>query len=219
MKAQAMDVEAARANMIAQQIRPWHVLAEQTLAALAAIAREHFVPAAYRDLAFADVQIPLGGAAVMLEPKVSARMLEALRLKPTDAVLDIGTGSGYVAALLASLSRHVTTVEIDAALFAQAQSNLAAVPNVTAVRGDAHAGWGAAGQFDAVFISGSLPAIADSWGTALADGGRLVGIEGRLPAMEVVLLEKSGARITRQSLFETAAPRLRNVTEAVEFEF
>ena len=207
--------------MIEQQIRPWNVLAMQTLNALNRIRREDFVPPEYRHLAFADVRIPLGDGEVMLEPKVSARMLEALELGAGDKVLEVGTGSGYLTALLASVSAQVTTVEIDARLFAQAQRNLAmgAIDNITVENGDAHAGWGEPGQFNAVLISGSLPKITDSWVAALADGGRLVGIEGCLPVMEVVRLTKTDGVVSRESLFETVAPRLRNVVEPATFTF
>ena len=207
--------------MIEQQIRPWNVLAMQTLNALNQIRREDFVPPEYRHLAFADVRIPLGDGEVMLEPKVSARMLEALELGAGDKVLEVGTGSGYLTALLASVSAQVTTVEIDARLFAQAQRNLAmaAIDNITVENGDAHAGWGEPGQFNAVLISGSLPKITDSWVAALAAGGRLVGIEGCLPVMKVVRLTKTDGGVSRESLFETVAPRLRNVIEPVEFKF
>ena len=165
-----MDIETARANMIEQQIRPWNVLAMQTLDALKGIRREDFVPAAHREMAFADVQIPLGGGEVMLEPKVSARMLEALDLGADDRVLEIGTGSGYLTALLASLSAHVTSVEIDRGLLDAARRNLAkaGIANVTLENGDAHAGWGGGGgrgeaeRFNAILISGSLPTLSDS---------------------------------------------------------
>ena len=221
-----LDIEAARANMIQQQIRAWNVLETQTLDALQGIRREDFVPAEYRDLAFADVQIPLrgeSGGEMMLEPKVSARMLEALALSATDEVLEIGTGSGYLSALLASLSARVTSVEIDHGLLATARGNLvkAGVENVVLVHGDAHAGWGEAEQFDAILIGGSLPKITDAWLTALAGGGRLVGIEGHPPAMHVVRLTKTDGAdlVTRESLFETVAPRLSNVPEPAEFTF
>lgn len=219
-----MDIETARANMIEQQIRPWQVLETQTLDALRRIRREHFVPAQYRHLAFADVQIPLaaGGAGeVMLEPKVGARMVEALNLRGGDRVLEIGAGSGYLVALLASLSAHVTAVEIDPQLLALAQRNLAmaAIDNITLQSGDAHAGWGEPGQFDAILISGSLPAVTEAWPAALADGGRLVGIEGHAPAMTAVQLVKNGGRVLRETLFETVVPRLRNVSEPDSFQF
>jgi protein-L-isoaspartate(D-aspartate) O-methyltransferase len=157
----------------------------------------------------------------MLEPKLSARMMESLNLGSQDKVLDIGTGSGYLSALMASVCAHITSVEIDPQLLAQAQRNLAmaAITNVTLETGDAHAGWGERGQFDAILISGSLPEITDSWTSLLADGGRLIGIEGNLPAMEVVRYSRAGDRISRQSLFETVVPRLRNVEENTEFIF
>ncbi|MGI9310952.1 MAG: protein-L-isoaspartate O-methyltransferase family protein [bacterium] len=234
-----MDYETARANMIERQIRPWNVLAEQTLRALARIRREQFVPMECRELAFADVQIPLGDGEVMLEPKVGARMMEALDLDAGDAVLEVGAGSGYLVALLASVCAHVVAVEINPRLLRQARDNLAraGVANVTLVEGDAHAGW--PGRFDAILISGSLPQIiapteiaptqeqdgarvadGDSpWLRALADGGRLVGIEGHAPAMQAVRLERHGDEVLRRTLFETVAPRLRNVVEASEFVF
>ncbi len=223
-----MDSETARAHMVEQQIRPWNVLAMQTLNVLKQIRREDFVPAEHRQLAFADVQIPLGGGEIMFEPKVSARMVEALGLGADDRVLEVGSGSGWVTALLASLCAQVTSVEIDEKLLAGARRNLAkaAIENVTLENGDAHAGWGAAEQFDAILINGSLPRIIDipdnatnPWATALADGGRLVGIEGHLPAMEVVRLTKNDGSVTRESLFETVAPRLRNISEPTQFVF
>ena len=231
-----MDIETARANMIEQQIRPWNVLEMQTLNALRQIRREDFVPDECRHLAFADVQIPLtpasgdgdgggdgGGGEVMLEPKVGARMLEALALGADDNVLEIGAGSGYLVALLAAVSAHVTAVEIDAQLLALARRNLAmaGIDNVTLELGDAHAGWSSTKQFDAILISGSLPKITDAWADALAVGGRLTGIEGHLPAMTVVRWVKAdaGDGIVRETLFETVAPRLRNVVEKPEFQF
>lgn len=212
--------------MIEQQIRPWQVLETQTLDALRRIRRERFVPAQHRHLAFADVQIPLpagsaGAGEVMLEPKVGARMLEALSLGGGDRVLEIGAGSGYLVALLASLSAHVTAVEINPQLLTLAQRNLAmaAIDNITLQSGDAHAGWGEPGQFDAILISGSLPVITEAWPAALADGGRLVGIEGHAPAMTAVQLVKNGGRVLRETLFETVVPRLRNVSEPDSFQF
>jgi len=205
--------------------------------ALRRIRREDFVPAEHRHLAFADAQIPLcdgAGAAdaaaerpVMLEPKVTARMLEALNLGRGERALLIGAGSGYTAALLAALAAHVTAVDIDPAMLSMARRNLAAagIDNVELAEGDAHAGWrgppGQPEQFDAIFISGSLPAVDDSWADALADGGRLVGIEGHAPAMRAVLLTKAGdgMSVRRESLFETVAPRLRGARERQTFQF
>ena len=216
-----MDYETARANMIEQQIRPWNVLEMQTLDALGALRREDFVPVEHRDLAFADVQIPLADGEVMLEPKLSARMMEALHLQPTDHVLEIGTGSGYLTALLALVSKHVTSVEINSALLQFGQRNLgmAGIDNATVVEGDGHAGWGEAGEYDAILIGGSLPVVSSIWFDKLKPGGRLVVIEGREPAMQAVRYTKTGANVKRESLFETWAPRLKNSEEAPEFEF
>ena len=216
-----MDYEAARANMIEQQIRPWNVLEMQTLNALGAIRREDFVPAAQHDLAFADVQIPLGNGEVMLEPKVSARMTEALHLKSVDRVLEIGTGTGYLSALLAQIAGHVTSIEIDAEFKSQAERNLgmAGINNIALVLGDGHNGWGEPGQFDAVLVSGSLARIPDSILQSLTDDGRLIGIEGYAPAMQTVLYQKTSGKMLRTTLFETWAPRLKNAEDKEEFEF
>ena len=137
----SMDLETARTNMIEQQIRCWNVLEMQTLKALGEIRREDFVPDSHIELAFADVQIPLGKGEVMLEPKVSARHVENLSLSPSHRVLEIGTGTGYVTALLATLCKHVTTLEIDADLSGQAGRNLAmaAITNVELIVGDCFA--------------------------------------------------------------------------------
>ena len=132
-----MDFEAARANMIDQQIRPWNVLDLQTLNALESVRREDFVPKDYRNLAFADVKIPLGDGEVMLEPKVSARMMESLQLSTNDRVLEVGTGTGYLTAVLSQVCAHVTSVEINPALLEQARRNLgmAGLENVALEQG------------------------------------------------------------------------------------
>ena len=220
-----MDYETARVNMIEQQIRPWNVLEMQTLNALGSVRREDFVPTEYRDLAFADVQIPLGQGEVMLEPKVSARLLESLHLTNNDSVLEIGTGTGYLTALLCLVSKHVTSIEIDADLSAQAERNLgmAGISNFSLINADAHDGWqppeDGPEKFDAALISGSLNRIPDTFKHLLRDGGRLVGIEGKKPAMQAVLYKKAGDKVTRKALFETWAPRLKNADEKEEFIF
>lgn len=216
-----MDMEVARANMIDQQIRPWNVLDLQTLHALEAVRREDFVPRAHRDLAFADVKIPLGDGEVMLEPKVSARMLEALQLVADERVLEVGTGTGYLTALLSRVCAHVTSVEINPALLEQARRNLGmtGVENVTLEQGDAHDGWGTEGAFDAIMVNGSMARIPDGMLAGLAQGGRLVGIEGHDPAMQVVLYRRTGSGLTCRGLFETSAPRLKNAEDTPEFVF
>ena len=216
-----MDFEVARANMIDQQIRPWNVLDMQTLNALESVRREDFVPEAYRDLAFADVQIPLGDGEVMLEPKVSARMMESLKLGPGDHVLEVGTGTGYLTAVLSQVCGHVTSVEINPALLDKARRNLgmSGLENVTLEQGDAHDGWGTGGAYDAIVVNGSMARISDGLLSGLAQDGRLVGIEGHSPAMQVVLYQRTGKGLTHRGLFETMAPRLKNAEDAPEFEF
>ena len=216
-----MDFEVARANMIEQQIRPWNVLELRTLDALAAIRREDFVPANYRDLAFADVQIPLGGGEVMLEPKVSARMMESLHIEDDDRVLEIGTGTGYLTALLCKVCAHVTSIEINPNLLDQARRTLglSGISNVTLEQADGHNGFGNPSSFDAILVSGSMARISDGLTHGLKEGGRLVGIEGHAPAMQAVLYTRSSSGISRRSLFETGAPRLKNAEDAAEFVF
>ena len=139
----ATDIERARFNMVEQQIRPWEVLDPQVLDLLFALKREDFVPPQYRSLAFVDMEIPLGEGERMLSPKLEARMVQALALKPADRILEVGTGSGYMTALLAKLGAHVTSVEIVPAFSAAAAAKLAAhgIHNVTLATGDAARGW------------------------------------------------------------------------------
>ena len=216
-----MDYEVARANMIEQQIRPWNVLAMQTLNALGNIRREEFVPQEFQDLAFADVKIPLPCDEQMLEPKLSARMMESLDLNVHDKVLEIGTGSGYLTALMASVCGSVHSVEIHEELNSLAARNLgmAGLQNITLDVGDGHDGWGENGTYDAILVSGSLPMVSDNMLAKLKDGGRMVAIEGHDPAMEVVRYTKTGQGVERVSLFETVVQRLRNVSGPAEFEF
>ncbi|WP_423910746.1 protein-L-isoaspartate O-methyltransferase family protein [Candidatus Spongiihabitans sp.] len=227
-----MDYEVARVNMIEQQIRPWNVLEMQTLNALSEIRREDFVPAQYKDLSFADVRIPIGGGSigdgpisdgqVMLEPKVGARMVEALGLKPIHKILEIGTGTGYLTALLATICEHVTSVEIDQQLTRQAGMNLAmaGIINVELVQSDCFAFCHNPGehgsQFDGVLITGSMPEIDKTFRNMINIEGCMVGIEGYNPAMQVVVYRAAGAR---RSLFETSVPRLMNVDDKPSFTF
>ncbi|NKB63078.1 MAG: methyltransferase domain-containing protein [Gammaproteobacteria bacterium] len=217
-----MDYEIARANMIEQQIRPWNVLAIQTLNALGEIRREDFVPKDYQELAFADIQIPLANGEVMLEPKLSARMLESLSLEKSHRVLEIGMGTGYLTALLATVSGHVTSVEIDPQLHQQAKLNLAmaGIENIELVLDDCHNFCHQGYQYDAVLISGSMPVIPPFFLDQIPEGALLVGIEGNDPAMQVVRYTKSSSlSLSKVSLLETSVRRLRNVDETPEFQF
>ncbi len=217
----AMDYEKARINMIEQQIRPWNVLATRTLNALGEIRREDFVPDRYRRLSFVDTRIPLGDDQVMLEPKVSARMIEALELEPEHRVLEIGTGSGYTAALMASLGAEVTSLEIRPQLSGQAKRNLAmaGIENVALHCADCFRFCetrNAGEPFDRVLVTGSVPLIGSIFLDRIHARGRLVGIEGNDPAMQVVMIQGNGQKT---SLFETSVPRLENVHEQAIFDF
>ena len=185
-----MNIEQARFNMVEQQIRPWDVLDQQVLDLLFVVKREDFVPAAYRNLAFADMEIPIGQGQVMLAPRVEARLLQELGVKKSDRVLEIGTGSGYMAALLAARAEHVVTVELDPGLAAQARSNLerAGVTNVTVEEGNGARGWPQRGPYDVIVLSGSVPVLAPEFLKQLRVGGRLAAIIGDAPVMEAQLI-------------------------------
>jgi protein-L-isoaspartate(D-aspartate) O-methyltransferase len=187
-----MNIEQARFNMIEQQIRPWNVLDQDVLDLLHIVKREQFVPAACAALAFADTEIPLGNGAEMFNPKVEARILQELQLKKHENVLEIGAGSGYMAALLASKARHVTTVEINPALQAMAQQNLANanVTNVTVELGNGSDGWSAGAPFDVIVISGALEVLPENFKKQLKVGGRIAAIVGEAPVMECVIVTR-----------------------------
>lgn len=188
-----MLTESARFNMIEQQIRPWEVLDHGVLKLLSVVRREDFVPPAYRDLAFADIEIPLSsGGQAMLPPRLEARMLQELALRNTDTVLEIGTGSGFMAALLAARAEFVYSVEIDPVLADQARANLAAagVANVQVETGDGSAGWPAKAPYDVIVLSGSTPVLADGLREQLNIGGRLIAVVGDAPAMQMQLVTR-----------------------------
>ena len=215
-----MDIELARFNMIEQQIRPWDVLDTVVLDVLRKVPRELFVPEAYRGLAFADIQIPIGHGEVMMEPKVEARLLQELELQG-GKVLEVGTGSGYMTALLASLADSVVSVEIHNSLGRGAAERLAAfgIGNVVLETGDASKGWPASGGFDAIVLTGSVPTIPDVFVDSLRRGGRLVAIVGTRPIMEAVRLEKHADGVLRTSLFDTVLPPLVNSAAPRQFVF
>jgi protein-L-isoaspartate(D-aspartate) O-methyltransferase len=170
-----MNHDEARHNMIEQQIRTWGVLDQTVLDLLAQVPREDFVPAAYRNLAFSDLSIPLGNGEVMMPPRVEARLLQALAIKPHETVLEIGTGSGYFTALLAKLARHVFSVEIQAEFLASARKVLEEhdIYNVSLELGDAARGWDRHAPYDVIVVTGSLPILPESCKTQLKVGGRL----------------------------------------------
>jgi protein-L-isoaspartate(D-aspartate) O-methyltransferase len=216
-----MDMEQARFNMIEQQIRPAEVLDPRVLEVVAQTPREDFVPEAYRELAFSDTNIPLGGE-VMMKPIMEARLLQALDIQPTDKILEIGTGSGYFTALLAKLGSHVHSVEIDPTLQAQAEAKLAAhnITNVSLVEGDGARGWDQDGPFDVIAITGSLPLLPESFQQNLSIGGRMVVIVGQAPVMEAKLITRvADDQWATEDLFETELPALRNAEQPQAFVF
>ncbi len=217
-----MNIEQARFNMIEQQIRPWDVLDPQVLDLLFVVKREDFVPAAYRNLAFADMEIPIGDNQAMLAPKIEAKLLQELSLKKTDKVLEIGTGLGYMAALLAGRADHVVSVESRAELAAQARQNLdnAGVRNVTIEIGDGSQGWSARGPYDAIVVSASLPTLPAALLTQLRVGGRLAVIVGDAPVMQAQLITCTAeGTYNTVNLFETVVPPLDNATAKTAFSF
>jgi len=217
-----MNIEQARFNMIEQQIRPWDVLDTDVLDLLMVVKRENFVPAAHKALAFADAEIPLPGGSCMLAPKIEARLLQDLKLKKHENVLEIGAGSGYMAALLAHKGRHVTTVEVSPELKALAEKNLAenGVTNVTVELGDGAQGWSKGAPFDVIVVSGSLPELPPALLQQLSIGGRLVVIIGQSPAMKAQLITRTGeAGYDTRTLFETDVKPLASAVAASTFTF
>jgi protein-L-isoaspartate(D-aspartate) O-methyltransferase len=217
-----MNIEQARFNMIEQQIRPWEVLDPQVLDLLFVVKREDFVPSAYRNLAFADMEIPLGEGQVMLAPRVEARLLQELAIKKTDKVLEIGTGSGYMAALLAARAEHVVTVECRPALAEFARENLAkaGISNVTIETACGAQGCSARGPFDAIVVSASLPVVPEALLKQLRVGGRLAVVVGEAPVMEAQLITCTGEGLYQTvNLFETVLPALDGVSAKSSFSF
>jgi protein-L-isoaspartate(D-aspartate) O-methyltransferase len=206
-----MNIEQARFNMIEQQIRPWEVLDPKVLDLLFVVKREDFVPAAYRNLAFADLEIPIGSGQVMLAPRVEARLLQELGIRNTDKVLEIGTGSGYMAALLAASAAHVVSIESRPELADFARQNLerAGITNVTVETGDGSQGWSHRGPYDAIVVSGSLPVLPPALLKQLRVGGRLAAIVGEAPVMEAQLITCTADGVFNTiNLFETVVPGL-----------
>lgn len=213
--------EQARFNMIEQQIRTWEVLDPVVLDLLKHIPREDFVPSQYAGLAFADLEIPLGSGEHMLSPKLEARMLQALNIQKTDTVLEIGTGSGYMTALLAKLSKEVRSVERLSELSAQAAQRLVAhgISNIILEVGDGAHGWGNE-QYDVIVLAGSLPMLPAVFERQLKPKGRLLAIVGDAPAMEAVLITCISSGIySKTVLFETCIPPLVNAVQPERFSF
>ena len=220
--ATTMDFEQARFNMVEQQIRPWDVLDPEVLGLMMTVKREAFVPEAYRAIAFADVEVPLSGSAKMWPPRVEAKILQELCVKKGERVLEIGTGSGFFAALLANLATDVLSVEIDRALAESARKNLQknGITNVTVEVADGIKGWAAKAPFDVIVISGAVPAVPAELLAQLKVGGRLAAIVGEAPVMNAQVITQTAEGVfSTVNLFETIADPLKNAKPAPAFEF
>ncbi len=220
--APGIDIEQARFNMIQQQIRPWNVLDSQVLQLLALVQREQFVPLAQRSLAFVDMEIPLPAGQHMLAPRVEARLLQDLAVHKHEKVLEIGAGSGYMAALLARCAQSVLTLDIEPELASLARANLrrAGIYNVEVRQADGSSGASAEAPFDVILLSGSVAQLPQHLLAQLKTGGRLAAIVGEQPVMCATLVQRIGdAEFQTRQLWDTVADRLRNFPEPSRFHF
>ncbi len=217
-----MNLEETRFNMVVQQIRPWYVLDDSVLDMLYKIKREDFVPLENRSMAFVDMEIPLGYGQVMLAPKAEARILQVLKIQKTDKVLEVGSGSGYMTALLAEKGGHVYSVEIVPELESMAEKNLKAynINNVTLEQGDAAQGWTKHAPYDVIVLTGSTPVLPEVFKQSLNIGGRLFAIVGEDPVMQALLITRKGLdEFITDPLFETVTVPLINAQQAEKFVF
>jgi protein-L-isoaspartate(D-aspartate) O-methyltransferase len=217
-----MNIEQARFNMVEQQVRTWEVLDQEVLDSLYVVRREEFVPQNFRALAFSDLEIPLGEGQSMMQPKVEARILQEVAAKKSDKVLEIGTGSGYLTALLAHRGRHVHSVEIRPSLKAFGEANLrrAEIANVTLELGDGARGWSKHAPYDVIVLTGSTPLLPDDFLAQLAPGGRLFAVVGEPPVMSARLVTSvAQGSFNTVDLFETVLAPLANALEPARFEF
>jgi protein-L-isoaspartate(D-aspartate) O-methyltransferase len=221
-----MNIEQARFNMVEQQIRPWEVLDQEVLDLLYVVRREEFVPPAHREIAFSDLEIPLlenaGEGEKMMAPKVEARVLQELAVKPSDKVLEVGTGSGYLTALLAHRAAHVHSIEINPTLktFGEANLRRAGVRNATTEPGDAARGWPKHAPYDVIVLTGSTPVLPEALLAQLKPRGRLFAVVGELPVMSARLVTCVGEGSYRAlDLFETVLAPLKNAEQREKFVF
>lgn len=218
------NFEQARFNMVEQQVRPWEVLDQRVLSLLLEAPRDAYVPEAYRNLAYADIEIPLGHGESMMKPVLEGRMLQALNVQPNDKILEIGTGSGFITACLATLGAQITSIEIHSDLSEKAQAALQAqgIENATLRVADALASPIEGGPYDAIAITGSLPTTdaLEQIKSQLSIGGRLFTITGEAPIMEATLITRVGDNAWRQEiLFETELAPLANTEAPEQFTF
>jgi protein-L-isoaspartate(D-aspartate) O-methyltransferase len=217
-----MNIEQARFNMIEQQIRPWNVLDDEVLRLLSVVKREDFVPLAHKALAFVDMEIPLGYGQCMLPPRVEARLLQDAAVRKHEKVLEIGAGSGYMAALLAHRAQRVISLEIDPDLVKMARANLqkAGIHNAEVRQFDGAVGAAAEAPFDLIVLSGSVAEVPQSLLAQLKVGGRLLAIVGEDPMMRATLITRNGdVDFTTKALWDTVAPALQNFPVPSHFHF
>lgn len=217
-----MNLDQARFNMVEQQIRTWQVLDLRVLDALQKTKREIFTPLAYQDMAYSDTEIPLSSGQLMLAPSIGARLVHDLHLTGSEKVLEIGTGSGYSTALLASLCKRVISIECDAELALNAKANLqkASIGNAEVRVGDGLQGSPAEGPFEAIVLQGSVPEIPQQLLDQLQINGRLIAVVGEEPVMQTCLVTRHGTdSFTHKVLWDTVIPRLQGVHEPSAFHF
>jgi protein-L-isoaspartate(D-aspartate) O-methyltransferase len=215
-----MNFEQARFNMIEQQIRTWEVLDPVVLGLLFEVRREQFVPAPHAALAFADMEIPIGHGEAMIQPKVEARILQELAVRPEETVYEVGTGSGYLTALLARRAKQVTSAEFHDDLHATAAANLgrAGASNVTLLRGDSARAPLGESAYDVIVLTGSTPKLPQAFLDRLNPGGRLFAVVGEAPVMKAAVFERGADGALRCSeVFETLLKPLVNALEPARF--
>jgi protein-L-isoaspartate(D-aspartate) O-methyltransferase len=217
-----MNFELARFNMVEQQLRPWGVVDTEVRRLLMTVRREDYVPPAMRAMAFADIEIPLPGGQTMLKPTIEGRILQTIGTSRVGSVLEIGTGSGYFAALLAANADRVYTIETDPELARFARDNLArnGITNVTVEEGDASQGWYSRAPYDLIVVSGGLPEISEGLLVQLKPGGQLFALMGTPPVMKACLISRGDKKtLQSHSLFEVVVPMLRHIPQVPAFNF
>lgn len=217
-----MNFEQARANMVEQQIRPWEVLDQDVLDLLYTVPREEFMPPGHRNLAFADMEVPLGEGERMWVPKIEARVLQELAPRRSDRVLEVGTGSGYLSALLAHRAAHVYSVELRPKLaeFGRANIERHGAANVTLELGDGARGFAKWAPYDIIVLTGSTPLVPQALLDSLSPGGKLFAVVGDPPVMSARLVQRTGAGAFHAvELFETMLAPLANCEQPSRFEF
>ena len=217
-----MKTELARTNMIKQQLRAWNVLDQATLDVYGNTHRENFVPEEFRDIAFADTEIPIGHGQTLMPPKEEGRLLQAIRVLDRERVLLIGVQTGYLLSILAKLSLHVCAVDPYEDLRASANQNMKTLDlgNYTLIDGDVNSGWQKDAPYDVIVLTGSVPRIPQDLLNNVAVGGRLYAVVGNAPNMSATLITRESEKKWREEkLFETVRPRLPNVEETSHFEF